>query len=149
MDIGLTGEAYANFGFRSGLIYFAILMLLLAAGLRFFGRWAQKRPLLWAWVPFVAFYWATGEAAFGDCFDYAVKASAVFCGVLVLSPAWRAALTGRELPLRRVAPARSPRGRSRSMSSRPRRISRRRTTPPQPGPTGAITLPESQATDAP
>lgn len=96
MDIGLTGEAYANFGFAGGLIYFAVLMVLVAFGLRRWTVWAQRRPLAWVWFPYLFYFAVTVANTLADSVNFAVKAAVVMACVVCLEPAWRAALFGRQ-----------------------------------------------------
>jgi hypothetical protein len=108
MDIGILGEAYANFGFRGGLLYIAAFMVAFGMLWRIIYVRFSKAPLGFVWIPYVLGHWNQGETVFSDVLEYAVKALVIVALVVWLEPAWRRALmrpplrasSKRQLPAR-------------------------------------------------
>jgi hypothetical protein len=56
MNIGPAGEAYANFGVAGGIIYMFFYGLLFNLLLSLILKWAEKRPTVILWLPFLFLY---------------------------------------------------------------------------------------------
>jgi hypothetical protein len=89
MNLGLSGEMYANFG-RSGAIaaifvWGALLGWLLVQ----LARAAQRSWLWWAWAPYVMLYTVQAETGIGEVVNQVSKSMLVMLVVITLVPAWR------------------------------------------------------------
>jgi hypothetical protein len=102
MNLGPTGEMYANFGRAGGLIATFFYALLIGLIYRVFARWALDSPLWWAWAPYVLLYSMQAENGLGEIVNHLAK-SALLMGVIIWQmPAWQ---TLRRWRLRRVSTA--------------------------------------------
>jgi hypothetical protein len=89
MNLGLSGEMYANFGrygaFAAIFIWGALLGLLLLQ----LTRAAQRSLLWWAWVPYVMLYTVQAETGIGEVVNQVSKSMVVMLVVITFVPAWR------------------------------------------------------------
>lgn len=82
VNIGLTGEAYANYGPRGGalfLLFYGAGVALLVSGWK---RLSRRWPLLFLWIPFLFFPVITPEMDFGIAINHLFKAG--FMGFLLI-----------------------------------------------------------------
>ena len=86
MNLGFSGEFYANFGFTGGII--AAGLWGLASGLLF--RWFCNRglvsPLWWAFYPYVFFWGMKAEEGIGEIQNWFIKAAIVVAAAIYLLP---------------------------------------------------------------
>jgi hypothetical protein len=89
MNLGLSGEMYANFG-RAGA-WIAVFAWGSLVGLLFVGfvRAARRSPLWWAWAPYVMLYTAQAENGVGEVVNQVSKSILVMLVVITVLPAWR------------------------------------------------------------
>lgn len=77
MNLGIIGEAYANYGEQGGLIFMFFYGLFFNLVFVFIFSKAEKKPELILWIPFIFFYTVKAEDDFAGVFNQFVKASIV------------------------------------------------------------------------
>ena len=95
MNLGFSGEFYANFGKLGGILASGIFGLLSGLILRWFCQQSLKGILWLAFFPYVFLWGMKAETGLGEIFNWLVKASLVAAVTVSLSP------MRRVLPLRR------------------------------------------------
>ena len=75
MDLGIIGEAYANYGVRGGIAFMFILGLFYNFVLYIVYRISQKNPMMFLWVPLLFLYVIKAESGFYMAINHLIKAS--------------------------------------------------------------------------
>lgn len=92
MNLGCTGEMYANFGPYGGIIGMGIYGLVLGLVFRWICRRAMIRPLWWAFAPYILVLGFKAEEGIEDVVNWITKAAIISFVVIYACPALRAAL---------------------------------------------------------
>ncbi|MCB0429365.1 MAG: hypothetical protein H6585_04435 [Flavobacteriales bacterium] len=82
MNLGLVGEAYANFGRNGGILFMAIYGLFFNLVFRQITRVSYQRPEIILWVPFLFFYVVKAEDDFLTAFNQFMKSAFLVVAVL-------------------------------------------------------------------
>ncbi len=105
MNLGLSGEMYANFGRVGGCAAVFIWGLLLGMIIVQLTRATRRSWLWWAWVPYVMLYTVQAETGVGEVVNQVSKSFIVMFVVITFVPAWRGlrlwrlpAMVDRSLP---------------------------------------------------
>lgn len=77
MNIGVTGEMYANFGLYGGVIGMAVYGFLLGMLYLFLYNKATENPVWWAWGPFVGFMAMKAEEGLMETTTWIIKSMLV------------------------------------------------------------------------
>jgi hypothetical protein len=108
MNLGLSGEMYANFGRVGGIASVFIWGLLLGMMIVQLTRATRHSWLWWAWVPYIMLYTVQAETGVGEVVNQVSKSFVVMFVVITFVPAWRS-LRVWQLPsaIGRILPASS------------------------------------------
>jgi hypothetical protein len=102
MNLGFTGEFYANYGKSGGILASGIWGLLSGLILRWVYRKGLRLPLWLAFFPFVFLWGMKAEEGIGEILNWVVKASFVSAAVILFSPLRQA--FQRKMPAKKVRP---------------------------------------------
>ncbi|MEI6784180.1 MAG: hypothetical protein WCQ21_25085 [Verrucomicrobiota bacterium] len=105
MNLGFSGEFYANFGKLGGILTSGLFGLLSGLVLRWFYRKSFRSVLWLAFFPFVFLWGMKAEEGIGEILNWVVKASVVVAVILWLSPARQELAMSR--PTKRQRPRQS------------------------------------------
>jgi hypothetical protein len=89
MNLGLSGEMYANFGRPGGIAAVFLWALLLGLVLVRLTRLTERSWLWWAWAPYVMLYTVQAETGVGEVVNQVSKSALVMVAVVTFVPAWR------------------------------------------------------------
>lgn len=74
MNLGLVGEAYANYGIQGGVIFMFIIGLFFNISLYILKRYAKNTYEVYLWIPFLFLYVVKAEEDFSTMFNQFTKA---------------------------------------------------------------------------
>ncbi len=92
MNIGISGEFYANFGKRGAILAAILHGLLVGLVFRGFAILARRHRLFWAFAPFVLFWALKSEEGFGEVLNWMSKAGMISIALILAVPTFRTAL---------------------------------------------------------
>ena len=84
MNLGLVGEAYANYGLSGGVFFmflFGIFVNIVLSVIYYFGR---KKPEIILWIPFLFLYMIKAEDDFATMINQFTKALYIMFGLFVV-----------------------------------------------------------------
>ena len=101
MNLGFSGEFYANFGKLGGILASGVFGLLSGLTLRWFYRKSLGSVLWLTFFPFVFLWGFKAEEGISEILNWLVKASFVVAAVVAVSPVRHELLTGRRVKKQR------------------------------------------------
>ena len=75
MDLGIIGEAYANYGFKYGIVFMFILGMFYNICFFVIMKVSKKYPVVFFWIPLLFFYVIRAESGFYLAINHVFKAS--------------------------------------------------------------------------
>jgi hypothetical protein len=105
INLGYSGEFYANFGHKGGILASGVYAFCLGLLFRFAFRLSKHNPLWWAFIPFIANWAFKAEEGVGEIVNWLVKGILVTFVIVHVLPGLRTALLRRrKIPGDRVLP---------------------------------------------
>jgi hypothetical protein len=101
MNLGFSGEFYANFGKLGGILASGLFGLFSGLTLRWFYRKSFRSVLWLAFFPFVFLWGMKAEEGIGEMLNWIVKASFVVAAVVWVSPVRNELAMGRSIEKQR------------------------------------------------
>ncbi len=84
MNLGLVGEAYANYGLSGGVFFMFLFGLFVNAVLSIVFYYARKTPEIVLWIPFLFLYMIKAEDDFATMINQFTKALYIMIGLFVV-----------------------------------------------------------------
>lgn len=84
MNIGVTGEMYANFGLYGGVIGMAVYGYLIGLLYLLLYNKALENPVWWAWGPFVGFMAMKAEEGLMETITWIVKSLIIMVAIIII-----------------------------------------------------------------
>src|ERR1035437_3455186 len=101
MNLGFSGEFYANFGKLGGILASGLFGLLSGLTLRWFYRKSFRSVLWLGFFPFVFLWGMKAEEGIGEMLNWLVKASFIVAAVVWVSPVRQELAMGRSIKKQR------------------------------------------------